>query len=323
MKKEKRWLDLATNIADFAIKHAWDPQTPGWRLRISHDGKPLDACLSIYADGFAIYGLCELYKATGNELYSGWARKTADAVIKKLKATHDSIPHSPYPVPKGARVHGIPMLFSLKFQELGDLLGEKRYLQEAEKMQEEIFSSFYRKEWDLLVERISTDGTRFPGREGSAVVPGHVLEDMWFQIHIAKDSGRTEYIAPAIKMMKRHLEFGWDKEHGGILLARDAEGHKDVAWNMHEFKLWWPQTEALYACLLASRECGEKWTLEWYRRILDFCMKHLYMPEVGEWRQKLDRKNKPFSGTVVYPVKDPFHLPRSIILQIELLKKKT
>ena len=319
--QEPRWLALAENIAEFVLKYGWDESAPGWRLRLAQDGRVLDGCDSIYSDGFAMYALGELYKATGNPLYETWARRTADAVIERLKQPHDTIPHAPYPVPRGARVHGIPMLLSLKFQELGDLLDESRYRETARSLQDEIFNCFYRPEWDLIVERISADGSLFPSAEGRAVVPGHVIEDMWFQIHVARSLGRPERIAQAVEMIRRHLEFGWDEKcGGGLLLARDAEGKTPVAWGFADFKLWWPQTEASYACLLAWQETGAEWALEWYRKIWNYCMENYYMPEIGEWRQKLTRDHQPFDAPVTFPVKDPFHLPRSLMLQIELLR---
>jgi N-acylglucosamine 2-epimerase len=45
------------------------------------------------------------------------------------------------------------------------------------------------------------------------------------------------------------------------------------------------------------------------------------MPEVGEWRQRLDRKGKPMTTVVALPVKDPFHLPRALILSLEVLRQ--
>lgn len=315
------WLETAEKTAVFSIQHGWDEKVAGWCSRLAPDGKVMDSCTSIYTDGFAMYGLGELYRATGNKKYADWARRTADSVAVRLQQPHDIIPHAPYPVPQGARVHGIPMLFSLKFQELGDLLDEPAYRKLALALQDEIFERFYCPEWDLVVERISKDGSRYPGSDGRTVVPGHVLEDMWFQIHIARAAGRTDLIVPAVEMIQRHLEFGWDEEFGGLLLARDAEGKSPVGWNLPDLKLWWPHTEALYACLLAYQETGAEWALKWHRKILDYCIKHFYMPEVGEWRQKLTRDHRPFDGTVAFPVKDPFHLPRSLILQIELLRK--
>lgn len=314
-----QWLDIAEQTAAFALRHGWDEQAQGWRWRVSAEGHVLDGYESIYADGFAMYGLGELFRVTGNPEYERWARRTADAVMVKLRQSHDRIPHAPYPVPPGASVHGIPMLFSLKFAELGDLLGEPMYLEVARALHREVFERFYRHEWDLMVERVAEKGGLYPGPEGRAVVPGHVIEDMWFQIHCARILGDPDCVGKALPLIRRHLEFGWDDQYGGLFLARDAEGQQPVGWLFADLKLWWPHTEALYACLLAWKEMRADWAQEWYQRIFDYSLRHFYMPSVGEWRQRLARNNQPYEGTVALPVKDPFHLPRSLILQVELL----
>lgn len=319
--KESRWLELAENIAGFAIKHGWDDTVPGWLSQLAPDGSDLIGYASIYDDGFAMYGLGELFKATGNLEYERWARRTADAVAIRLQQPHDTIPHVPYAIPKGARVHGILMMFALNFQELGDILGEPKYLEQADVLQTEIFEKFYRPEWDLVVERTDEQGGLYPGPDGRAVVPGHVIEDVWFQIQVAKSVGHTERVAPAIQWLRRHLEFGWDEEFGGIILARDVDGGTTEGWGYPDLKLWWPHTEALISCLVAYDESSEPWAWDWYKKVLKYSFEHFYMPETGEWRQRLTRDHKPFTATVALPVKDPFHLPRSLILQIELLRK--
>ena len=88
-----------------------------------------------------------------------------------------------------------------------------------------------------------------------------------------------------------------------------------------ETKLWWPHTEALYALLLARSLTDEPWCNEWYGRLHEWSFAHFPMPEVGEWRQRLDRQGKPLQGFIALPVKDPFHLPRSVILAIQLLQQ--
>lgn len=50
---------------------------------------------------------------------------------------------------------------------------------------------------------------------------------------------------------------------------------------------------------------------------------HFAMPEVREWRQRLDRAGRPMTTVVALPVKDPFHLPRAAILAIELLARSS
>lgn len=121
--------------------------------------------------------------------------------------------------------------------------------------------------------------------------------------------------------MRRHMEIGWDKSHGGISLALDAGGGAEVGWDLADLKLWWPQTEALHGVLLAWSETGDRAWLDWYERLWSLCLAHFVDWENGEWRQKLNRDLSPWGGVVALPVKDPFHLPRSLILQIELLER--
>ncbi|NLW87349.1 MAG: hypothetical protein GXY38_10795 [Planctomycetes bacterium] len=315
------WLDLATNIYKFAARHGWDAQARGWRLRLAHDGSELAGCDSIYVDGFAIYGLTEYAAATGDKAALALARRTAEGVIEKLGQPHDKIKMWPYPAPAGCRVHGLAMIFSLVLWELGRACGEQRYLDAAEAMSDEIFGKFYRPSRGLLLERIADDGRELPAPLGTAVVPGHVIEDMWFQIHIARDRGDNGRIMQACDIIRRHIEAGWDHSYGGLLLAIDADGSDDIGWDFADTKLWWPQTEAMYALLLAYEHCRQEWCVQWFQKVHDYCFAHYPVTPHGEWRQKLDRFGKPFESTVALPVKDPFHLPRALIYCIDVLDR--
>lgn len=318
------WLEAARAIAEFALRHGWDESEGGWRLLVGGDGGARRGCESIYVDGFAIYGLTEYALASGREEPLAWARKTADRILVRLQGPHDQIPHFPYPIPGGARVHGLPMMFSLILWELSRACGEPRYAEAALAMQEEIFRSFYRPEYDLLLERVAADGSPYPGPLGRAVVPGHVVEDMWFQIHIARDRGDSARIREACRLIRRHLEVGWDRDPrygGGILLAVDAQGGAEVGWKFPDLKLWWPHTEALYSLLLAHEHCGEPWCLQWYDAVHDYSFRHYPVSPWGEWRQKLKRDGTETTETVALPVKDPFHLPRALYYCIETLDR--
>ena len=156
------------------------------------------------------------------------------------------------------------------------------------------------------------------------VVPGHVIENMWFQIHVSQmlDAGAPR-VPQACAMVLRHLELGWDRAHQGLLLAVDPQGGLSGGWKFPDTKLWWPHTESLYATLLAWKETGDARFLDWYERLWAFCLDNYVEWRHGEWRQKLNRDLSALTDTVVLPVKDPFHLPRSLILQIELLARKS
>ncbi|MBM3855990.1 MAG: N-acylglucosamine 2-epimerase, partial [Verrucomicrobia bacterium] len=126
----------------------------------------------------------------------------------------------------------------------------------------------------------------------------------------------------ACRLILRHLEIGWDHAGGGgVLLAVDRDDRQPVAWNFAESKLWWPQTEALYATLLGWAQTGRSEFLDWYERLWRVCLDHFVDWTLGEWRQKLSRDFQPIAETIALPVKDPFHLPRSLMLQIELLTR--
>jgi len=318
------WLDIARGICDFTSRHGWDDEVGGWVLRLSGDGEVLDGPESIYTDAFAIYGLTELARATGEESPAALARKTAEGVLKRLRnLPADRIPHWPYPIPAGMKTHGIAMIFSLCFWELGLLLDEPDYRDAAVAMSDEIFEDFYRPDRDVVLERIGLDGGECPPPEGTAVVPGHVIEDMWFQIHIARDRGETSRMDKAVELIRRHAELGWDGQFGGLLLAVDADGRDQVGWEFADAKLWWPHTEAMYAMLLAYELTGAEWCLQWYRRVHEYSFSHFPVAEHGEWRQRLRRDGTPLTQTVALPVKDPFHLPRALIYCVDVLDRLT
>ena len=172
-----------------------------------------------------------------------------------------------------------------------------------------------------LLLSFDTRLSRPPPNEGTFVMPGHAIESMWFIMHWARRRGDKEMIW---RCRSRTLAFeaGWDPEFGGILLGIDAEGHTPFLPNPDK-KIWWPHSEALYALLLAHRLTGQAWCAEWYDRVHEWSFAHFPMSECGEWRQRLDRKGNPTTELIALPVKDPFHLPRAVILILQLLGSNT
>jgi N-acylglucosamine 2-epimerase len=318
------WLEGAQRIAAFCGRHGWMDRDGGWALVLSGDGEILRGHESTYTDAFAVYGLAELHRAAPSKATEAVGRRSADAALRQLACPYDTLPHFPYPVPVGAKPHGVPMMWSLVLAEAGEAFGESRYLAAAGRLADETMRDFRRREDGMMVELVGLDGSPWPPPRGTAVVPGHAIESMWFQLRALEIlGGNPARKAEALQTMRCHLEFGWDRTHGGLLLARDADGRTDVGWDFADLKLWWPHTEALYGVLLAWSETGDNAWLEWYGKLWSVCLAHFVDWEHGEWRQKLNRDLTPWEGVVALPVKDPFHLPRSLILQIELLERMT
>lgn len=313
-------LDVADGLFRFVSGNGRD-ENGHWVFALTREGAPHTGATSIYADGFALLGLTEYARATGSEAALALAQQTFTETVRRLNIP-GSYESAPYPIPQGMKSHGISMIFSFAFFELGLLTGSEEVLAQAHHHAEQVMTSFLRPERRLLLEFMNLDDTESDGGRGRAIVPGHAIESMWFMIHIYSWFGERGRIAEAAEAIRWHMELGWDDEYGGILHAVDAEG-REPWWPFADAKLWWPQTEALYALLLVREETGVDWALDWFRKVDEYAFRHYPVREHGEWTQRLDRFGRPFTETVALPVKDPFHLPRALIYSISSLERLT
>lgn len=62
----QEYLDAATRAKDYIIEHFIDPEYGGVYWSLDYKGEPLDTKKQFYAIGFAIYGLTEYARATGD-----------------------------------------------------------------------------------------------------------------------------------------------------------------------------------------------------------------------------------------------------------------
>ncbi len=319
IERKAEWLAAAEHIFAFVDKYGRDANGR-WQFLVSKEGRPLQGATSIYADGFAIYGLTELAKANGNPRALALARETFASVQKRLSVP-GAYPTAPLPIPPGAKAHGISMIFSLVFTELGRLAGDHAITQAGLDHARQVMTVFLRPEHRRLYEFVRLDGGLLEVPPGRVVVPGHAIESMWFMIHIFRQLGEEDRIRQAIEAIRWHMELGWDAEYGGIVLARDAKGSH---WaKFPDAKIWWPHTEALYALLLAYSISHQDWCLEWFQRVHDYAFSRFPVPQYGEWTQNLDRQGNRLDTTIALPVKDPFHLARSLIYCIGALEQMT
>jgi N-acylglucosamine 2-epimerase len=327
VERRPEWLDLACNLFDFARRHGRD-QEGRWVFAVDQYGRVLQGANSIYADGFAIYGLTELARALDQAPghLSAGAQEAIDlaldtyASVQRRLAVPGSYGTEPYALPPGLKAHAVSMIFALVFHELGQYTGDGEIVQAGLAHAREVMDIYLRTERCLLFEFVGLDNALWDTPQGRSIVPGHAIESMWFMIHIFDQAGEASRVRQAIEAIRWHVELGWDSRYGGIVHARDASGGEPW-WRFPDLKLWWPQTETLYALLLAYRHCREPWCLDWFQKVHNYAFTHYPVPEYGEWTQRLDRQGRPITTTVALPVKDPFHLPRALIYCIDALQQ--
>ena len=317
IEKRPEFLKVAENSVRFLLAHGRDDQGR-WVYHTDRVGNVIEGATSIYTDCFAIYGLSEYYRTVKDAEILSIAKTTCDRVRQRIEDS-DFTETAPYPLPRGWKNHGIPMIMTETTGELARTTGDAELDALADSYAARVMGNFVRPARKVLLEFLTDKYEELPPNAGTFVMPGHAIESMWFVLHRARHRGDQSLARRAAEVIRWHLEKGWDPEYGGIFLGIDAEGHEPFLPHADK-KLWWPHTEALYALLLAHHLTGENWCVEWYDKVHEWAFSHFPMPEVGEWRQRLTREGRPTTEVIALPVKDPFHLPRVAILIMQLLK---
>jgi N-acylglucosamine 2-epimerase len=140
-----------------------------------------------------------------------------------------------------------------------------------------------------------------------------------------------DYLGWLVTAFDHLCGLGWDAENGGLFRFVDRDGgppkgasggstYEAMVKASWDWKLWWPHNEALYAGLLLWVRTGSANMATWYRRMDDYTFSHFPAGPGREWSQILDRKGRPMDPDprAALPVKDPYHLMRSLILLIAL-----
>ena len=83
IEPRSEWLDAAQHIFEFAKRYGRDDQGR-WVFAVDAQGNVLQGATSIYADGFAIYGLTEFARATGSQEAIDLALATYENVQQRL-----------------------------------------------------------------------------------------------------------------------------------------------------------------------------------------------------------------------------------------------
>ena len=65
--KKEEYLVAATRAKRYLLDHFYDKEFGGIYWSVDYQGQPLDTKKQIYALGFALYGLSEYHRATGDE----------------------------------------------------------------------------------------------------------------------------------------------------------------------------------------------------------------------------------------------------------------
>jgi len=315
----KEWLDAAVGGAEFLRKYGHDGNFD-WYFSTTREGRPLVMPYNIFSYTFATMAFGQLAKATGDKEYSDIALATWKKILSRQDNPKDKW-NKLAPGTRPLKNFALPMILCNLVLEIQHLIDDSLLQQTTDAFLHEVLDIFIRPELGgLVMENVLADGSLCDCFEGRHMNPGHSIEAMWFIMDLGKRLGRPELIDKAKETALTMLEYGWDKEFGGIYYFMDIKGYppQELEWDQ---KLWWVHIETLISMIKGYALTGDKRCLEWFERVHDYTWEHFKDKDFPEWFGYLNRR-----GEVLMPLKGGkwkgcFHVPRGLYQVYTTLEK--
>jgi N-acylglucosamine 2-epimerase len=290
-----------------------------WYFSLTREGRPIIEPYNIFSYAFACMGFGQLSKATDNKEYGEIAKKTFDMILSKAENPKGKW-NKAYPGTRNLKNFALPMILCNLSLEIEHLL-EKEFMRKTiDTCINEVMNNFYRPELGIVVENITTDNKLSDSFEGRVLNPGHAIEATWFIMDLGVRLKKPDLIEKAVDIGIKMVEYGWDKEYGGIFYFMDRKGHpvQQLEWDQ---KLWWVHVETLISMAKGYQLTGSKECLKWFGIIHDYTWTHFKDREYPEWFGYLNRQ-----GEVLLPLKGGkwkgcFHIPRGLYQIWKILEK--
>lgn len=309
LEQKEDWLQMAIHGADFLEKHGRD-KVGNWYFSLNQKGQPLIQAYNIFSDCFACMAFGQLYKATGIKRYAQISKSTFEKILDRQENPKGKY-NKHYPATRPLKNFALPMILCNLALEIEHLLPASLVEATTQRCISEVMDVFYSESYDLILENVTPEGSLSDSFDGRLLNPGHAIEAMWFIMDLGVRKNDLGLIEKAVRLTLRMLEYGWDRDYGGIYYFMDIKGYppQQLEWDQ---KLWWVHLESLVALakgfqLTNNPHCGE-----WFKKVHDYTWSHFPDPEYGEWYGYLNRR-----GEVLLPLKGGkwkgcFHVPRGL-----------
>jgi len=318
LEPRQEYLEAAALGADFIRRFGKDEKGRIY-FSLARDGKPYFYQRKPFPAVFCMLGLLEYYRASGerecfNEAVGLFWR--INEWIKDPALIYRPILAGQVRSSNLANV----MVMACMAIELNRVLGDTRYVGIMRQAVDNIIKHYEPKR-RILLENVPVgedDMRRWP--EGRLFLPGHSIEVAWFLLHLLEVLPDPSHQKLALDIIEGSLEFGWDKEFGGLYYMMDIEG-RPVLQLEHSMKLWWVHTEAIYALMLAYSLTREDRWLKWLAKVDEYAYSHFVDKEFGGWFGYCDR-----GGNLTHTCKGGnykgfFHVPRFLLMSIQEIEK--
>jgi len=312
------WLEISRSCLEFLRHHAKGPNGKLY-FTLTQEGDPVRMRRYVYSESFAAIGNAAYANVTGDE------QARADAVRYFESYLHWSFTPGMMEAKsfRPGKSIGPLMIGIVTAQEIRKLIGdisirEKTCTAWIDGWVDEIERDFLKPDHGALMEIVAPDGAIIDHFDGRTLNPGHAIEAAWFIMQEGAQRGQRKKVELGVTILDWMWNRGWDEEYGGIFYFRDLK-RLPVQEYWQEMKFWWPHNEAIVATLMAAKLTGDPVWHERHKMVHDWSFSHFPDPQWGEWFGYLHRDGKISSRLKGNMWKGPFHLPRMLLVCLDLL----
>lgn len=318
---KKEWAEAAASGAKFIKEHCIDADGRMFFV-VTKDGKPLRKRRYFFSESFLVVGFAEYSLVSGDKADLALAEKYFDLMYSIYKdPACDPFKITPKENAEVRSLHSnsYPMVLVSSAQTLKHITGKtEKYEPIIQDIVKDMITLHYKEEHKCVLENVYPDGGILDNPTGRTINPGHCIENSWFLMNEAEQTGNKELLEKALNILEWSLAIGWDDEFGGVYYFRDLY-NRPCEQLEHDMKLWWVHCECLIATLTAYKLTGEEKYFAWFEKLHEYTFSHFSDKEYGEWYGYLHR-----DGTVSHTQKGslwkgPYHLPRALLLCEQIL----
>lgn len=318
-------LEVAHQAYAYFNKAFWDTRSGGVYWRVDPRGQPLETRKHSYAQGFALYGLAEYHRVTGNpealeraktlfgllERYAhdegnGYLESRAEdwSVLPDMRLS----PREPHATQSMNTLLHLLEPFTVLLEVWKDPLLERRlrelvdlFLGPIFDAQTHHFGLYFDENWNSLEPTLSY---------------GHDIEAVWLLVRAAEvledeallERCRAQGVLVATAVQRRGLDTDGSLFYEGL---PDRVVQRD--------KHWWVQAEGMVGFFEAYQISGHDEFARASHACWDFIQRHLVDREHGDWFKITDRAGTPYPHLKVGPWECPYHHARACLEMLSRL----
>lgn len=324
---DAQYLELATWAYKDLESRFTDREFGGYLWATKADGTPIQTEKQIYGHSFAIYGLSEYYRATGDktalnraiELYRLIEQHSRD---RKNGGYFDAFSRDWKPVeialgspgPGFAKSQNTTLHLMEAYANLLRAWPDEGLRKDLKDVIQVMITKILDPKTGHLILFQDADWT--PRSDTRSF--GHDIEANWLLTDAAEAVGDPEFLKvvnkTSLALAELTLAEGMDKD-GSLFYESTPKGISD------DQKEWWAQVEAIVGYINAYQISGDPKFLKAINPIWDFCDKYLIDHKNGEWYFRVDNKHRVVRrSTKVSMWKCPYHNSRACMEIVERLQ---